>query len=48
MAMRLVAQREKEIEEFIPKEYWTLDAHLAKQGEKAVFKAHYYGKNGKK
>ena len=48
VAMRLVAQREKEIEEFIPKEYWTLDAHLAKQGEKAVFKAHYYGKNGKK
>ena len=48
VAMRLVAQREKEIEDFIPKEYWTLDAHLAKQGEKAVFKAHYYGKNGKK
>ena len=48
VAMRLVAQREKEIEDFIPKEYWTLDAHLTKQGEKAVFKAHYYGKNGKK
>ena len=48
VAMRLVAQREKEIEDFIPKEYWTLDAHLAKQGEKTVFKAHYYGKNGKK
>ena len=48
VAMRLVAQREKEIEDFIPKEYWTLDAHLTKQGEKAVFTAHYYGKNGKK
>ncbi len=48
VAMRLVAQREKEIEDFIPKEYWTLDTHLTKQGEKAVFTAHYYGKNGKK
>ena len=28
VAMRLVAQREKEIEEFVPQEYWTLDALL--------------------
>ena len=48
VAMRLVAQREKEIETFVPQEYWTLDALLHKQGEKALFKAHYYGKNGKK
>ena len=48
VAMRLVAQREKEIEEFVPQEYWTLDALLKKQGSDAVFKAHYYGKNGKK
>ena len=32
VAMRLVAQREKEIEEFVPQEYWTLDALLKKQG----------------
>ena len=48
VAMRLVAEREKEIENFVPQEYWTLDALLKKQGTDAVFKAHYYGKNGKK
>ena len=48
VAMRLVAQREKEIETFVPQEYWTLDALLHKQGDKTLFKAHYYGKNGKK
>ena len=48
VAMRLVAQREKEIENFVPQEYWTLDALLKKQGLSTVFKAHYYGKNGKK
>ena len=31
VAMRLVAQREKEIETFVPQEYWTLDALLHKQ-----------------
>ena len=48
VAIRLVAQREKEIADFVPQEYWTLDALLKKQGTDAVFKAHYYGKNGKK
>ena len=47
VAMRLVAEREKEIKNFVPEEYWTLDA-LLKTDENAVFKAHYYGKNGKK
>ncbi len=28
VAMRLVADREKEIKDFIPQEYWTLDALL--------------------
>ena len=48
VAMRLVAEREKEIENFVPQEYWVLDALLKKQGTDAVFKAHYYGKKGKK
>ena len=48
VAMRLVAEREKEIENFVPQEYWALDALLKKQGTDAVFKAHYYGKKGKK
>ncbi|MBP3493852.1 MAG: type I DNA topoisomerase [Oscillospiraceae bacterium] len=47
VAMRLVADREKEIKDFVPEEYWTLDA-LLKTDSGAQFKAHYYGKNGKK
>ncbi len=47
VAMRLVADREKEINGFVPQEYWTLDA-LLKTDTGAVFKAHYYGQNGKK
>ena len=47
VAMRLVADREAEIKAFVPQEYWTLDAFL-KTDAGAVFKTHYYGKNGKK
>ena len=47
VAMRLVAEREKEITDFVPQEYWTLDASL-KNHTGALFTAHYYGKGGKK
>ena len=47
VAMHLVAEREKEIADFVPQEYWTLDASL-KNHAGALFTAHYYGKNGKK
>ena len=47
VAMRLVADREKEILAFVPQEYWTLDA-LLKTDSGTQFKTHYYGKNGKK
>ena len=47
VAMRLVAEREKEIAGFVPQEYWTLDASL-KNHAGALFTAHYYGKGGKK
>ena len=47
VAMRLVADREKEIADFVPQEYWTLDA-LLKNDQGARFKAHYYGRCGKK
>ncbi len=33
IAVRLVVDREREIEAFIPEEYWTLDAELQKQPE---------------
>ena len=37
VATRLVVEREREIEKFTPKEYWQIEAQLAK--EKKVFKA---------
>src|SRR5581483_8873961 len=32
VAVRLIVDREREIQAFIPEEYWTLEAELAKQG----------------
>ena len=46
VATRLVCDRENEIKDFIPEEYWTLDAHLLK--DKKSFAAKFYGINGKK
>ena len=40
VAIRLVAQREKEIADFVPQEYWTLDAALQNK-DGAPFTAHY-------
>ena len=44
----MIADREKEIAEFIPAEYWSLDASLRVPGQKKPLVAHYYGRNGKK
>ena len=46
VALRLIADREEEINAFIPKEYWTLDAFLAADGSKKPFVVHYYGRIG--
>lgn len=43
VATRLVVDREREIEAFIPKEYWTIDAELSKQKQKTKFVAKFYG-----
>ena len=50
VATRMVDEREKEIENFQPEEYWSLDAELAKPGDRraGTFLAHFHGKNGKK
>ena len=47
VATRLVVDREKEIRDFVPQEYWTLDALLSNDGG-VPFRASYYGKDGKK
>ena len=47
VALRLIVDREREIEAFVPEEYWTLDAILNKDA--AEFTAHFYGlANGNK
>lgn len=48
VAMRMICDREDEINSFIPEEYWNLDAELQIPGVKKSVPAHFYGdKNGK-
>ena len=46
VAVKLIVDRENEIEAFIPEEYWNIYAELSKNKEKFV--ARFYGKDGKK
>ncbi len=50
VALRIICDREDEINAFIPEEYWTLDVNLKVKGEKKPLTAKYYGtvegKNG--
>ena len=43
VALRLICDRESEINAFIPEEYWTLDASLKVKGEKKPLTAKFYG-----
>ncbi len=48
VALRIVCDREEEINSFIPEEYWSLDAELHVEGEKKPIAAKLYGKeNGR-
>lgn len=46
VAVRLIIEREKEIEKFQPEEYWKIKAEFFK--DKELFEAYFYGVNGKK
>ncbi len=48
VALRLIADREEEINAFIPEEYWTLEAELLPEGVKKPLKAKFYGTKSKK
>jgi len=48
VALRLIADREDEINAFIPEEYWSLDAEFALEGEKKPLVAKFYGKKDEK
>ena len=41
VALRLIVDREREIEAFIPEEYWTIEGVFAK--DNATFNAHFHG-----
>ena len=48
VALRIICDREEEINSFNPEEYWTLEGSFSLAGEKKPIKARYYGKDGKK
>ncbi|MBQ7986187.1 MAG: type I DNA topoisomerase, partial [Clostridia bacterium] len=47
VATRMICDREDEIENFNPKEFWTVEAVLTDSKGKKDFVAKYYGENGK-
>jgi DNA topoisomerase I len=46
VALRLIVEREQEINEFNPVEYWTIDAQLEPTANKQSFTARFVGVNG--
>ena len=48
VALRIIADRDEEIDSFVPEEYWSLDAVFPSGKAKKPLTAHFYGKNGKK
>ena len=47
VALRIIADREEEINTFIPEEYWSLDAKLKVDGERKLLTAKFYGTDKK-
>ena len=43
VAVRLICDREEEIEKFVPEEYWSITANLKKKDTNEVFDAKFYG-----
>lgn len=48
VAVKLIVDREEEIEKFIPEEYWNIYAILLDEKSDKTFTAKFYGKDGKK
>lgn len=48
VAVKLIVDRENEIRNFVPEEYWNIYATLLDEKSKKEFEARFYGKNGKK
>ena len=48
VAVKLIVDREEEIEKFIPEEYWNIYLQASSKKSKKKFEAKFYGKDGKK
>ena len=48
VAVKLIVDREEEIEKFIPEEYWNIYVKLLDEKSKKIFDAKFYGKDNKK
>lgn len=48
VALRLICDREDEINAFVPEEYWSLEAQFTIKGEKKPLTARFYGDAGNK
>ena len=48
VAVKLIVDREEEIENFVPVEYWNIYVSLKEPKSKKEFEAHLHGKDGKK
>ena len=48
VAVKLIVDREEEIEKFIPEEYWNIFVDLEDEKSKKQFEDKFYGKDGKK
>ncbi|MEG1255199.1 type I DNA topoisomerase [Clostridium sp.] len=48
VALRIICDREKEVQKFVPEEYWTVEAKVSKQSQAKTFTIKLQSKNGKK
>ncbi len=48
VATRIICDREQEVLDFTPEEYWTIEVQLSEKRGKKVFEAKFYGFDGKK
>ena len=48
VTVRMIVDREEEIRNFVPQEYWSIEALLKAQSSDKPFVAKFYGKDGKK
>ena len=48
VAVKLIVEREEEIEKFIPEEYWNINLKASDKKTKTIFNCKFIGKSGKK